>query len=225
VSEAGGRFKHLSAKISTMISAITGELRTVEDDRIHIASGPFLFEVLVPAADLNELRARVGDEFTFHTIFDIEGDATRGGLTPRLIGFLRAEDKRFFELFITVKGIGPKRALRALVQPTGQIAAAIEAKNTRALIELPEIGKRMAELIVAELAGKAAEFAVASIAPHAFAAARSDGEQLALEGAMALGIPRAEAEHLLDRARQLAPNTKVTEVLLREMLRLRTVRA
>jgi Holliday junction DNA helicase RuvA len=208
-----------------MISAITGQLNEVEDDRIHIASGPFLFEVLVPAADLNELRGRVGDEITFHTIFDIEGDATRGGLTPRLIGFLRAEDKRFFELFITVKGIGPKRALRALVQPTGQIAAAIEAKNTRALIELPEIGKRMAELIVAELAGKAAEFAVASATPHTYATARSDGEQLALEGAMTLGIPRVEAEHLLDRARQLAPDTKATETLLREMLRLRTVRA
>lgn len=208
-----------------MISAITGELRTVEDDRTHIASGPFLFEILVPAADLNELRSRLGDEITFHTIFDIEGDPTRGGLTPRLIGFLRAEDKRFFELFITVKGIGPKRALRALIQPTGQIAAAIEAKNTRALIELPEIGKRMAELIVAELAGKAAEFAVGPAAPHTYASARSSDEQLALEGAMTLGIPRAEAEHLLDRARQLAPNTKATEALLREMLRLRTARA
>src|SRR5580704_19042911 len=124
-----------------MISAITGELRQINDDRIHLASGPIVYEVLVPASDINELRARRGEEITLHTIFDVEGDATRGGLTPRLIGFLRAEDKRFFELFITVKGIGPKRALRALVQPTGQIAAAIEGKNTRFLVELPEIGK------------------------------------------------------------------------------------
>jgi holliday junction DNA helicase RuvA len=209
-----------------MISAITGELRDTEDDRIHLACGPVVYEILVPAADLTGLRSRVGDEITFHTIFDIEGDPTRGGLTPRLIGFLRLEDKRFFELFITVKGIGPKRALRALVQPTGQIASAIESKNTRALIELPEIGKRMAELIIAQLAGKATEFAIAPTTPHAYAAARSTDEQLALEGAMTLGIPRAEAEHLLDRARQQAPNGKLTEAsLLREMLRLRTVRA
>jgi Holliday junction DNA helicase RuvA len=208
-----------------MISAITGELRQVNDDRIHIASGAIVYEVLVPAADINELRARQGDEITFHTIFDIEGDATRGGLTPRLIGFLRLEDKRFFQLFITVKGIGPKRALRALVQPIGQIAAAIESKNTRALVELPEIGKRMAELIVAELAGKAGEFAALPAAAHAYASARSNDELLALEGAMTLGIPRMEAEHLLDRARQIAPNTKATETLLREMLRLRTARA
>jgi Holliday junction DNA helicase RuvA len=209
-----------------MISAITGELRHVDDDRIHLVCGPMLYEVLVPAADLDELRTRVGDEITFHTIFDIEGDATRGGLTPRLIGFLRPEDKRFFQLFITVKGIGPKRALRALVQPIGEIAAAIESKNTRALIELPEIGKRMAELIVAELAGKAASFAVGATLPKTYAAARSTDEQLALEGAMTLGIPRMEAEHLLDRARQLAAGGKTSEAgLLREMLRLRTVRA
>jgi Holliday junction DNA helicase RuvA len=209
-----------------MICAITGELREVDDDRIHLASGPFLFEVLVPAADINDLRSRIGDEITFHTIFDIEGDPTRGGLTPRLIGFLRPEDKEFFQLFITVKGIGPKRALRALVQPIGEIAAAIESKNTRALVELPEIGKRMAELIVAELAGKAANFAHAATLPQSYAAARSTEEQLALEGAITLGIPRTEAEHLLDRARQIAPNAKATDaVLLREMLRLRTVRA
>ena len=76
------------------------------------------------------------------------------------IGFLRAEDKRFFQLFITVKGIGPKQALRALVQPAGQIAEAIESKNTKFLIGLPEIGKHTAEQIVAELAGKMHGFAL-----------------------------------------------------------------
>jgi holliday junction DNA helicase RuvA len=208
-----------------MISAITGELRSVEDDRVHIASGPMVFEVLVPAADVSRLKSSIGSELTFHTIFDIEGDPSRGGLTPRMIGFLRAEDKDFFQLFITVKGIGPKRALRALVRPTGEIAAAIESKNTRFLVELPEIGKRMAELIVAELAGKAGAFAVASAGATAVASARSTDEQLALEGAMTLGIPRMEAEHLLDRARLASPNTRATEALLREMLRLRSARA
>lgn len=208
-----------------MISAITGELRRLAEDRVQLACGPMIYEILVPASDIPELQTRAGDEITFHTIFDLEGDASRGGLSPRLIGFLRLEDKRFFQLFITVKGIGPKRALRALIRPTGQIAAAIESKDTRYLIQLPEIGKRMAELIVAELAGKAGAFVVgpSSAAPHI--SARSTGEQMAVEGAMALGIARAEAEHLLDRVRQVDPGLKTTESFLREMLRLRTVRA
>lgn len=206
-----------------MISAITGELRRVQADRVQLACGPLVYEILVPAADISELQPQTGEEITFHTIFDLEGDATRGGLTPRLIGFLRDADKRFFQLFITVKGIGPKRALRALVQPAGQIAEAIESKNTRFLIGLPEIGKRTAEQIVAELAGKVTEFAMAGPARPG-AAGHTIGEMEAIDAAVQLGIARGEAEHLLDRAKQTAGDTKAPEALLREMLRLRTVR-
>jgi len=220
-----------------MISAITGELRRVQEDRVHLACGAMIFEILVPASDIPQLRGSVGEEITVQTIFDLEGDATRGGLTPRLIGFLRHEDKRFFQLFITVKGIGPKRALRALVQPTGQIAEAIESKNTRFLVGLPEIGKRTAEQIVAELAGKVTEFAMVGEARQR-AASHTIGELEAIDAAVQLGIARPEAERLLDRAKQTEREAspargeaspargqdKAPEDLLREMLRLRSVR-
>src|SRR3984957_5138870 len=181
-----------------MIAAITGELTHIDEDRVQVQCGPMLYDILVPASDIESLRAMRGTSITFHTIFDLEGDATRGGLTPRLIGFLRAEDKRFFQLFITVKGIGPKRALRALVEPTGQIAGAIESKNTRFLVALPEIGKRTAEQIVAELAGKETELPTAAGPPHRGAGSHTMGEVEAIEGAIQLGIARLEAERLLD---------------------------
>ena len=203
-----------------MISAITGELLRVEEGRVQLGCGAMVFQIFVPAADLPALESVRGEEITLHTIFDLEGDATRGGLTPRLIGFLRTEDRAFFELFITVKGIGPKRALRALVEPTAQIAEAIEAKDTRFLVKLPEIGKRTAEQIVAELAGKAKAYAMAG--PARPASARQPVEQTAMEGAISLGIPRHEADHLLERAKQADPNLKSAEALLREMLRQRT---
>src|SRR5918998_3402424 len=143
-----------------MISALTGELRRVDEDRLHLRVGPMLVEMLLPASDVPLLQAATGQEMTFHTILYFEGDAGGGGgLEPRLVGFLRGEDKRFFEKFITVKGIGPRKALKALVHPAGEIAQAIEAKDSRFLVGLPQIGKRMAEQIVAELAGKVAEFA------------------------------------------------------------------
>jgi holliday junction DNA helicase RuvA len=206
-----------------MISAITGELRRVEDERVHVACGTVIFEILVPAFDRNELNSAIGREITLHTIFDIEGDPTRGGLAPRLIGFLRPEDKQFFELFITVKGIGPKKALRALVNRVGEIAAAIEAKNSRYLLELPEIGRRTAEQIIAELSGKMADLAhgyPVAAAP----AARQGVEQDAIEGATLLGIPRTDAERLLDRAKLADTKPKTADALIREMLRLRTAR-
>ena len=211
-----------------MISALTGELRRVEEDRLHLQVGPLIIEMLIPASDVPLLQAGVGQEMTFHTMLYLEGDASGGNIEPRLVGFVRPQDKRFFEKFITVKGIGPKKALKALALPTGDVAAAIESKDTRFLVGLPQIGKRMAELIVAELAGKVGEFV--SITPGGGkvpigANSRSAVEEDAISTLIALGERRSDAEHLLDRARQAHGNLKTTEALVREMLRMRTVRA
>src|SRR5215204_2000230 len=142
-----------------MIASLTGTLKHVDEDRVQLEVGPILYEVLVPAVDLNYLEAAIGEDMTFHTLLYLQGDANGGNLEPRLLGFLRREDKKFFEKFITVKGIGPKKALKALALPVGEIAQAIESKDARFLCELPEIGKRTAETIVAELSGKLEEFA------------------------------------------------------------------
>jgi Holliday junction DNA helicase RuvA len=213
-----------------MIAALTGELNFVDEDRLHLRVGPMLVEMLVPASDLPMLESAVGAEMTFHTILYFEGDAAGGGgLEPRLVGFLRAEDKRFFEKFITVKGIGPKKALKALVHPAGDVAQAIESKDTRYLVGLPQIGKRLAEQIVAELAGKVAEFATAAVSGQmsaaAVGAARPVAEEDAIAFLMTLGERRPDAERLLERARQAHPDLKTSEALVREMLRLRTIRA
>ena len=112
-----------------MIASLTGILAHVDDDRIHLQVGPILYELLVPAADLNLLQAGLGEEMTFHTHLYLQGDASGGQIEPRLVGFLRREDKKFIEKFITVKGIRPRNALKALAMPVGEIAQAIESKD------------------------------------------------------------------------------------------------
>ena len=210
-----------------MIASLTGTLTFVDEDRIHLQVGPILYELLVPAADVLRLNDDVGLEMTFHTLLYLQGDANGGNLEPRLIGFLRREDKKFFEKFITVKGIGPKKALKALAVPVGEIAHAIEAKDAKFLVQLPEIGKRTAETIVAELSGKVKDF-VGTIPETAGTSLgggrRTTIEEDAIQALIALGERRIDAEHLLDRAKQLAPNASTTNDLLREMLRMRTMR-
>ena len=80
-----------------MIASLTGTLTFVDEDRIHLQVGPILYELLVPAADVLRLNDDVGLEMTFHTLLYLQGDANGGNLEPRLIGFLRREDKKFFE--------------------------------------------------------------------------------------------------------------------------------
>lgn len=216
----------LRGKPNSMISAITGELTGVEEDRIHLQVGPILYELLIPAADAPLLQAGTGQPMTFHTLMYFEGDPSGGSLEPRLIGFLQAQDRQFFQKFITVKGIGPKKALKALIHPCGEIAAAIENRDTRFLVGLPTIGKRMAEQIIAELSGKVQQF-VQPGAQRTIARAtgRTPDEEDAIATLMALGDRRDTAEALLERAHQADPSLKTTQDLVQEMLRLRNVRA
>jgi Holliday junction DNA helicase RuvA len=215
-----------------MIASLTGELRHTDEDRVHLAVGPIVYELLVPSADLDVLQAAVGKELTFHTLMYFQGDAGGGNIEPRLIGFLRLQDKKFFEKFITVKGIGPKTALRALTVPVGEIAAAIEAKNTRFLIGLNGIGRRTAELMIAELAGKVAHFAgsvdAAAISASASSASRrwSAEEQAALAFATSpqIGLRLADAEKLLERVKSTDATLATAEQILPEMLKLHSAR-
>ncbi len=212
-----------------MISSLTGELQRVDEDRIHLKAGPIVYELLVPAADLAELRANLKEELTLHTIFYLAGDISRGGAEPTLIGFIRIDDKRFFNKFTTVKGIGVKTALRALTAPVGQIAQAIESRDIKFLVSLDGIGKRTAELMVAELAGKVGEFASPMTATMRTSqpsfTRRTPVEEDAIGALIQLGERRIDAEHLLDRAKQANPNLSAADVMVREALRMRSVRA
>ncbi len=206
-----------------MINGVTGTLKRIDENRADLEVGAVVVELLVPASDVEQLGSMIGREITFYTLLYLEGDPNRGNLEPRMIGFLRREDKQFFELFTTVKGIGPKTALKALTVDVGQIASAIEARDVRFLTGLDGVGKRTAELIVAELAGKAQRFAFAREGAPAPVALRrrAPEEEEAIALLVAGGERRTEAELLLERVRQLHPDLKTTEGLWQEMLRLR----
>lgn len=139
-----------------MLCRLTGKLESVDEGGAVIASpdGSSAREVLLPAYVAKSLAARVGQTVTFSTLEYLEGQGQGTSFVPRLIGFTAARDRAFFEVFTTVKGIGNKKALRAMAVEPGVIARAIASKDASALVKLPEIGKRMAETIIAELHGK-----------------------------------------------------------------------
>jgi Holliday junction DNA helicase RuvA len=142
-----------------MITRIAGQLEQVGNSSATVSLGGLWYEVMIAACDVGKLSGRLGGEIVLYTIHIIEGDPSRGQVMPRLIGFLAEADREFFRAFTKVKGIGPKKALRALVRPIAEIAAAIENKDAKTLVALPEIGKRTAELIIAQLHGKMGHFA------------------------------------------------------------------
>lgn len=116
------------------------------------------YEALLPASTAASLVDRVGETITLHTVEVYEQGAQGGNITPRLLGFLSEDERRFFELLTKVKGLGPKRVLRLLAAPTAQIALAIEREDIKFLKTLPEVGPKLAETISRELKGKATPF-------------------------------------------------------------------
>jgi len=207
-----------------MIARITGRLEETADGAALVdAGGGLTYEVRVPAYDVPHLSRQIGQEITLHTIHTIEGDPAHGTQTPRLIGFLAGADRDFFLLFTTVKGIGVRKALRALVRPVGEVAAAIQAKDTAALVALPEIGKRSAEQIIAELHGKVEAFAGPVAAP-AVAAEEALGEPglEAVAVLVQLGERRADAVALVQRALRAAGEKAGPEAILQQAYRIKS---
>ncbi|MEM1166781.1 MAG: Holliday junction branch migration protein RuvA [Planctomycetota bacterium] len=203
-----------------MIVRLSGVLDAVEGGSAIISSadGSIARRVLVPAVDAALLTERLGERVTLHTLEYYEASGQGSHLTPRMLGFAAEADRRFFELFTTVKGIGMRRALRAMAMPVADIATAIAARDVKRLTTLPEIGKRTAEAIAAELHDRVSEFAVASppgaaSGAPATAAGSSSVEATAVAALIQLGETRVDAESLVHRAASTLEDPSADELL------------
>ncbi len=206
-----------------MIVRLTGVVLEVAEESAVIERDGIAREVLVPGYALGELTACRGREITLYTLEFIEAPQGGGNMTPRLVGFAHADDRRFFRRFVSVKGIGVRKAIKALSEPVRKVATWIEQGDVKALATLPGIGKRAAEMIVAELRGKLDDLAVGTPAEAAVDTARFTTDQRdALEVLLALGEARADAERWLERAAQLHPDLNDAEDWVRVSYRIKT---
>jgi holliday junction DNA helicase RuvA len=214
-----------------MICRIAGTLESVDGLSLTIApkGSSLAYEVLAPAFLAERLKSQLGQPVTLTTFEYLESQGQGTSFIPRLIGFQAPSERDFFELFTTVKGIGNKKALRAMVHEPAAIARAIVAKDAKALTQLPEIGKRMAETVIAELHGKVDAFLSDAEVQGLNAAAegkptpgQSDPTiEEAIEALIALGEARTDAEAMVAKAatrarregRELSSATSVIEAV------------
>lgn len=206
-----------------MIVRLTGIVAEVEPNAVTLERGGVAHELMVPGFAVGELAAHRGREVTLHTLEYLEGGANGSNLVPRLIGFMHKQDRAFFNRFVEVKGIGPRKALKALSEPIARIAEWIRSADTRALAQLPGIGKRAAEMIVAELRGKVDEFATGQRS-GADAAPLSQWSQVqrdAMEIMVAWGDGRSDVERWMERAVQLHPDVAAPDEWVRLCYKIR----
>jgi Holliday junction DNA helicase RuvA len=185
-----------------MITRVSGTLERVEPTAVEVAVGPMVHEVLVTELVRRSLQTKLGQPIVLHTLEYLEGNPTRGNLVPRLVGFLSEVEREFFELICEVDGVGVRKALRAIVRPVGEIAAAIEEQDAKSLSGLPGIGAATAERMIAKLRRRMPKFAllVAREAPGE-AGAAADVLSETFDVLRSLGHSDPEARRLVDTLR------------------------
>jgi Holliday junction DNA helicase RuvA len=192
--------------MADMIARLEGILEEVSSDAALVrAEGGLTYEVLLPAFATAQLASQVGQVVKLHTLHYCESQNQGATLTPRLAGFANMTDRDFFVLFTTCKGIGNRKALRAMAMSTEQIAAGIADRDAALLQSLPEIGRRTAETIIATLHGKVDRFvSAAAFGGGAESASTPVGAggmaREALEVLMQLGEQRTQAVNWIDQA-------------------------
>lgn len=202
-----------------MIIEIEGRLVRKGDDYVVIDIQGICYQILVAPIILQQLKNLVNRDgkiklVTYHYM---QQDPSKS--IPVLIGFLNEIEKDFFEKFITVSGIGPKAALRALSKPISIIARAIDDADMKTLRSLPGIGEQRAKEIIAKLAGKVGKYGLIQDKGQAIKTEKKDevfkGE--ALEILLRLQYKRNEADNMIEAALSRAPNVTTTEALLNEV--------
>jgi Holliday junction DNA helicase RuvA len=112
-----------------------------------------------------------------------------------LYGFSNKRSLDFFELLLTISGIGPKSALGILSATTvDSIIEAITTGESAYLTKIAGIGKKVVEKIILELKGKIGDNFGSSSDTHKAGNADVD----ALEALKSLGYTHKEAKDALD---------------------------
>ena len=184
-----------------MISFLTGKIiQKNKASVVVMTSGGIGYEVKVGSVECG-----VGNEINLYTYLKVSETAME------LYGFETLGEKTFFELLISVKGVGPKGALNILgLGSIDEIQNAIGRADAKYLTQVSGLGKRTAERLCVELKNKvgSSEGDVAGV--------MSDSLGEVVEGLVTMGYSKEEARDVI---KQIDSDGKTTEELLREALK------
>jgi len=166
-----------------MIASVEGVVGAIAADSLVIEVGGIGYKVFAAPAVL--ATAVPGGRLKLHTYHLVREDQ------QALFGFRNADELGFFNLLLTVTGVGPKVAM-AIVgsRPPADLQLAILQQDQAVLVSIPGIGKKLAERIIFELKEKVSAAGLAAGTSAAVSTA-SEGEVVA--ALQALGYSLGEA--------------------------------
>ncbi len=206
-----------------MISFIQGEILKFLSNpkRIVLLVNGIGYEIYIPEYLNNyfvENKISLNSELSLEVYYHV----TERQPKPLLVGFISFADKEFFEQLIQVEGIGPIKAANSLIFPINIIANAIESEDVSLLEQMPGIGSRAAQKIVASLKGKLSyQMDDISYKSSDFKIIDSVFDE-ALSGLIGLGYKNNEARSAINEIISGSDKDIDVETIVREVLKKNT---
>ncbi|TAN36527.1 Holliday junction branch migration protein RuvA [Patescibacteria group bacterium] len=189
-----------------MIAHLSGTILFVGDRYVVIETSGVGYKVRLAVDTLQTLKKNVGENTSLWIHTAVREDALD------LYGFQNQVELEFFEMLISVSGIGPKGALGILnVAPVDHLKEAISMGDTGALTKVSGIGLKSAQKIILELRDK-----LGWQESEASGTMLGD-ERDAIEGLVALGYAERSAREAL---KKVPSDTKGTGARIKEALKL-----
>ena len=168
-----------------MIGTLRGTVTQTTDRAVILDVNGVGYLVYASTETLGRLKE--GNQATLWTYLAVRENALD------LFGFVDRNEKDFFELLLSVPGIGPRSALAILsLAPPEVLRKAILSNNTDYLTKVSGIGRKSAEKIVIELKDK-----IGKLAEH-----EHDGLVQAsdvIDALKALGYPQKEVREAVQK--------------------------
>lgn len=197
-----------------MFSYIKGILTDKSDDYAVVECGGVGFKIYTSLNSLADAKCVQGAEVTFHTYMYI-----KEGIMD-LYGFSSKEELEFFEMLISVSGVGAKgaSAILSTLNPS-KLALTIATGDAASIKKAPGIGTKTAQRIILELKDKIKNESLISADADAFSETvplASNERDEAVNALIALGYSGAEAKNAVAK---VSPSATDVEDIIKNALK------
>jgi Holliday junction DNA helicase RuvA len=199
-----------------MIALISGKIVYKGISHVIVDVQGVGYRIFIPLTTFYELP-EAGQTITLHVHTNVKQDAIN------LFGFYTVQERDLFQLMISVSGIGPKMSMNILSGISArELLNAISSGNVGKLVNIPGVGKKMAERLILELKEKVIKKMMLEEMPAADD--KHQASEIIIEDALSalvnLGYKSSVAKDALDKALRASEEELGMDQLLKKTLKI-----
>ncbi len=199
-----------------MIALISGKIIHKGISHVIVDVQGVGYRVFIPLTTFYELP-EAGQAITLHVHTNVKQDAIH------LFGFYTDQERDLFQLMISVSGIGPKIAMNILSGIAARdLINAISNGHVSKLVNVPGVGKKMAERLILELKEKVLKKMMVDKSLET--GVRTDADDMMMDDVLSalvnLGYKNSVAQDALDKAMRSCDEKPEMDKLLKKTLKI-----